>query len=63
MPDITMCSNEQCPLAQKCYRYRATPSCYQYYLHFKPDEQGVCEMYWPTRSQQRLEQPTQDKGE
>lgn len=26
MPDISMCSNGNCPLRTLCYRYRAVPS-------------------------------------
>ena len=26
MPDITMCSNRECPLRSGCYRYRAVPN-------------------------------------
>lgn len=26
MPDITMCSNDECEKRSKCYRYLATPS-------------------------------------
>jgi hypothetical protein len=26
MPDISMCTNEECPLKESCYRYNATPS-------------------------------------
>lgn len=25
MPDITMCSNDACPLAKDCYRHEAVP--------------------------------------
>ena len=29
MPEITMCCNFNCPLREKCYRYRAVPSEYR----------------------------------
>lgn len=52
MPDITMCKNEECPLHMGCYRFRATPSCYQSYSMFSPDMEGECQYYWPTFSEQ-----------
>ena len=37
MPDITMCTNEKCPLNKTCYRFTAIPSEYiQSYAEFKP---------------------------
>lgn len=29
MPDITMCSSEQCPIRQRCYRHEAKPNPYR----------------------------------
>jgi hypothetical protein len=47
MPDISMCTNDECPLNKTCYRYRATPNPHrQSYAGFKPDENGECEYYW-----------------
>jgi len=41
MPDITMCSNVQCPLREDCYRFSAIPSEYrQAYSEFKPYDEG-----------------------
>ena len=37
MPDITMCVNETCPLRERCYRFRATPSEMQSFTKFSPD--------------------------
>ncbi len=35
MPDISMCSNKQCPLANRCYRGIAIPNPYrQSYTEF-----------------------------
>ena len=35
MPDISMCSNDECPLKNSCYRFMATPSEYmQSYTKF-----------------------------
>ena len=47
MPDITMCCNYNCPLKDKCYRYRAVPSdMWQSFALFKPESTGVCEHFW-----------------
>lgn len=54
MPDITMCVNTECPLRDKCFRYRAKPDEWQSYSDFKP-ETGAdkdwnfvvkCEYFW-----------------
>ena len=49
MPDITMCTNEECPMKHKCYRYTAKPSEYsQSYGIFKPKKVSgvlVCERF------------------
>lgn len=51
MPDITMCCNRDCPIRNKCYRYRAVPDEYQSFAFFKRqpisdtnDEE--CEYFW-----------------
>jgi hypothetical protein len=37
MPDISMCSNDECPLSKTCYRFNAKPSEYrQSYTRFTP---------------------------
>lgn len=36
MPDISMCRNNLCPSAGKCYRYMAIPSDWQSYGSFYP---------------------------
>ena len=54
MPDITMCDNEQCPLREKCYRFRAIPDPYwQSFAHFEPSTyptpkgtQTECDHFW-----------------
>ena len=35
MPDITMCTSENCPYRDKCYRVRAEPSKYQSWSNFE----------------------------
>lgn len=54
MPDITMCCNYDCPLKEKCYRYRAIPDEYwQSFAMFKPETYSIgigmitkCEHFW-----------------
>lgn len=49
MPDITMCSNNDCPLSESCYRFKCTPNEYwQSYSKFTPtevDDTVECEYY------------------
>lgn len=46
MPDITMCCNIDCPLKEKCYRYRAVPDSYwQSFAMYKPKD-NVCDYFW-----------------
>lgn len=47
MPDITMCSNETCPIKEKCYRHIAEPSYYQSWAVFDY-RNDKCDDYWPT---------------
>jgi len=35
MPDISMCSNDECPARMQCYRFTATPSQRQAYAGFR----------------------------
>ena len=52
MPDISMCTQTQCPNAGHCYRVQATPSEYQSMSAFDyvVDKSGVrCEHYMPMR--------------
>lgn len=48
MPDISMCSNKNCPLKDKCYRFTAKPNERQAYSDFPGGED--CEYYWPDYS-------------
>jgi hypothetical protein len=44
MPDISMCSNEQCELKYHCYRYTAEPSEFrQSYGDFEPNDDESCD--------------------
>ena len=45
MNDITMCNNDDCPLADKCYRHEAIPSDWQSYANFEGGKD--CRGYWP----------------
>ena len=46
MPDITKCTNSQCPLANSCYRAQCNPNEHcQSYAYFEPNKQGKCEMW------------------
>lgn len=51
--DISMCENKACPLKETCYRFNATPSSYQAYGDFKPDDTGKCEWYWKRKISKR----------
>ena len=53
MPDISMCSCPDCPLAWKCYRAQATPSEWQSMTCFKPNEDGTCDDYWPVQEEEK----------
>jgi hypothetical protein len=44
MPDITLCTNDDCPKKLECYRFMAKPDIYQSVSHFKWD--NGCEYYW-----------------
>ena len=47
MPDISMCSNDKCPLREECYRFKATPSEYQSYANLEYNENDqTCEWFW-----------------
>jgi len=48
MPDITMCSFEECPLHSKCYRAQAKASSYQsYFTEYQFDlTTNKCKFYW-----------------
>lgn len=47
MPDITMCSGENCPHKEQCYRFTAKPSEFsQSYFVEPPIKDGKCDHYW-----------------
>lgn len=60
MVDICMCNNEECPLKNRCYRYRAEASQYQTYFivddKLKKDAQEYkCTGYWEIKSKADIE--------
>lgn len=56
MADITMCSGKGCPVANKCYRYTATPGIYQSYFSAVPFNGSSCDMYWGENEESIFEQ-------
>lgn len=46
MPDITMCSNQECAKREFCYRAAARPSFRQSWGNFKHEN---CAYFWPFR--------------
>jgi len=47
MPDIAMCTGDECQKKQMCYRYTAKASDYQSYFMTPPvKEDGTCEYFW-----------------
>ena len=43
MINIPMCSNDECPLSNTCFRFRAEPSVHQEVEFFMPGVDGICE--------------------
>lgn len=55
MPDIAMCTDSACPLASKCYRFRAVPSEFrQSWFAGDIDGDGNCNHYWPVEPGMRV---------
>lgn len=46
-----MCKGKDCPLKENCYRYTATPSCYQTFFVNPPynREKRECDYYWENK--------------
>ena len=59
MPDITMCTNEDCPLSYSCWRFNCPPSQYQQsYAKFEPQidealDEVECKMYLETPNNEK----------
>lgn len=54
MPDISMCEGKDCPKKEKCYRFRAIPSEFQYWI--LPDKIHNCEYFWPIKKGMSLKE-------
>jgi hypothetical protein len=51
MPDVTMCSGNNCELSSICYRYKAEPSKFRQSYFCKPPNEVLeceyfCEYFW-----------------
>ena len=49
MPDISMCSGDNCPIRKKCYRHNAKPSEFRqsYFVDAPYDpEKKTCDYFW-----------------
>lgn len=54
MPDITMCSNQECPNADYCERFTAKRSKRQSFYYFLPIGDR-CESFWPNEKYRTFE--------
>lgn len=52
MPDITCCTNRECPLRVSCYRYLARWNRWQSLSKFKGGE--TCDAYWEVGQEDNL---------
>lgn len=46
MADIAMCSGNECPIKEDCWRYMAPASRWQSYLATPPYTEEGCEYFW-----------------
>lgn len=46
MPDITMCSTDDCPRRKECYRHEAKPDSWQSYTDFYKHLGLDCDKFW-----------------
>ena len=52
MPDITMCSGNNCELSSTCYRYKAESSQYRQSYFCKPPNNNLeCDYYWEIKGE------------
>lgn len=47
MPDISMCSDQECPSRMECYRFRAIAGEFQWYGPYHHDDGDKCESFVP----------------
>ena len=61
MPDIAMCRQHDCPKAQECYRFLATPDEHRQSYLVKQDfgEQG-CGFFWEANGRWTVEEFTDE---
>lgn len=52
MADIAMCSGQDCPLKEQCYRHKATPRIWQSYFMNPPynKETEECDRFWEMKN-------------
>lgn len=60
MADITMCQGKECPLKDKCYRYKAKPDEYQSYFGEPPFKDGKCDHFWEMNANKQKETPQKE---
>ena len=59
MPDITMCTDGECPKKRSCYRYEAEADEYwQSFFSESPRVGDNCEYYWLMNKQQENQDET-----
>lgn len=46
MPDAAMCSGDDCPVKENCWRYMAPPSHFQSYFAAPPCDEEGCDYFW-----------------
>lgn len=49
MPDITMCTNANCPIKSNCKRWLSQPDTYQSYWCFEYNKDKGCEFQMPIK--------------
>lgn len=55
MPDITMCSDSECPSRESCYRFTAKANEYrQAYADFKHDADGKCSFFIEAKAKSQI---------
>jgi hypothetical protein len=46
MPDIAMCTGNECPVKEDCWRYMAPTDRFQSYFATPPYTEEGCEYFW-----------------
>ena len=65
MPDISMCSGNNCKLKENCYRYLATPNPYwqSYFSNPSLEEDKSCKYFWNSSYEQNYNLQYKDEDE